>query len=134
MKKTLALTILLAAFASCSDSDTYQDIEKPIDSGNPPTNPTGPTNPTTPTALTYNKDVKSIIDANCVSCHQNGRSAGFRPLTTFAEVKVAVESAGLLTRIQLQNGQQGIMPQGGRMSQTNIDAIVKWNTDGLKEN
>jgi len=131
MKKTLALTILLAAFASCSDSDTYQDIEKPIDTGTPPTNPT---DPTTPTAFTYNKNVKAIIDASCAGCHSSSGSASFRPLTTYAQVKTAVESAGLLTRIKLQNGQQGLMPQGGRMSQTNIDAIVKWNTDGLKEN
>ncbi len=129
MKKTILLTILLAVFASCSDSDTYEDIETP------PTTPTNPTNPTNPTtAVTYNKDVKSIIDANCVSCHSSGRSAAFRPLTTFAQVKAAVESAGLLGRIQLQSGQQGLMPQGGRMAQANIDLIVKWNTDGLKEN
>lgn len=127
MKKVLALTILMAVFASCSDSDTYQDIETPTDPG------TG--NPTEPTvAITYTKNVKSIIDANCIGCHQSGRSAGFRPLTTYAEVKAAVESAGLLNRIQLQTGQQGIMPQAGRMAQANIDLIVKWNTDGLKEN
>lgn len=122
MKKTILLTILLAALASCSDSDTVQDIETP----------TTPTNPTT--LITYSKNVKSIIDANCISCHSSGRSAAFRPLTTFAEVKAAVENSGLLNRIQLQNGQQGLMPQGGRMSQANIDLIVKWNTDGLKEN
>lgn len=131
MKKVVTLTILLAAFASCSDSDTYQDIETPIDTGTDP----GTGNPTEPVAaITYTKNVKSIIDANCIGCHQSGRSAGFRPLTTYAEVKAAVESAGLLNRIQLQTGQQGIMPQAGRMAQANIDLIVKWNTDGLKEN
>ena len=135
MKKTILLTILLAVFASCSDSDTYEDIETPPTTPTTPTTPTNPTNPTNPTtAVTYNKDVKSIIDANCLSCHSSGRSAAFRPLTTFAQVKTAVESAGLLGRIQLQNGQQGLMPQGGRMAQANIDLIVKWNTDGLKEN
>ena len=127
MKKAIALTILLATLASCSDSDTYQDVETPPTTGTPET-------PTEPTTVSYSKNVKAIIDGNCVGCHQTGRSAAFRPLTTYAEVKAAVENAGLLTRIQLQNGQQGIMPQGGRMSQTNIDVIVKWNTDGLKEN
>jgi len=136
MKKTIVLTILLAVMASCSDSDTFQDIETPTTPTTPtnPTDPTTPTDPTIPTSITYSKDVKSIIDANCISCHQSGRSAAFRPLTTFAQVKVAVENAGLLNRIQLQSGQQGLMPQGGRMSQANIDIIVKWNTDGLKEN
>ncbi|CAA9201251.1 c-type cytochrome [Flavobacterium collinsii] len=130
MKKTVAITILAAALTliSCSDSDTYQDIETPpvTDTPTPGTNPV--------VTISYSKNVKAIIDANCVGCHQSGRSAGFRPLTTYAEVKTATEGAGLLNRIQLQNGQQGIMPQAGRMSQANIDLIVKWNTDGLKEN
>lgn len=148
MKKTLALTVLFAAFASCSSSDTYEDIETPTTPPvvvtppvTPPvTNPGTETppvvtpTPTTPAATTYAANAKSIIDANCISCHQSGRSASFRPLTTYAQVKDAVENAGLLSRIQLQTGQQGIMPQGGRMSQTNIDILVKWNTDGLKEN
>lgn len=132
MKKLIAFTILLAALTSCSDSDTFQEIETPPDTVIPP----GPGTPTPEpaAAFSYTKNTKSIIDANCIGCHQNGRSAGFRPLTTYAEVKAAVESAGLLNRIQLQTGQQGIMPQAGRMSQANIDVIVKWNTDGLKEN
>ncbi|MFC0778568.1 c-type cytochrome [Flavobacterium sp. HJSW_4] len=134
MKKVLALTILMAIFTSCSDSDTYQDIETPPTTETPNPTPNPNPDPEPATAVTYTKNVKSIIDANCIGCHQSGRSAGFRPLTTYAEVKVAVENAGLLSRIQLQTGQQGIMPQGGRMSQANIDAIVKWNTDGLKEN
>ena len=29
MKKIIAITILLATLTSCSDSDTYQDIETP---------------------------------------------------------------------------------------------------------
>lgn len=132
MKKLIALTILMAALTSCSDSDTYQEIETPTPGTVTPPDPGTPTQPVTTT--NYTRNVKSIIDANCIGCHQSGRSAGFRPLTTFAEVKAAVESAGLLTRIQLQTGQQGIMPQAGRMSQANIDVIVKWNTDGLREN
>lgn len=131
MKKIIALTVLLVTLAGCSDSDTYQDIEKPTDTGTPPGTGTG-TDPVT--TISYTKNIKPIIDANCVSCHQSAGSASFRLLTTYAEVKAAVENAQLLDRIQLQNGQQGIMPQGGRMSQTNIDLIIKWNTDGLKEN
>lgn len=135
MKKILTLTVLLAVLASCSDSDTYQDIEAPPVTENPGTENPGTGNPQEPVAaITYDKNVKAIITSSCVGCHQSGRSAGFRPLTTYAEVKFALENAGLLSRIQLQTGQQGIMPPAGRMAQTNIDLIVKWNTDGLKEN
>ena len=132
MKKTIVLTILLAALTSCSGSDTYQEIETPPETGTTPGTGGSGTEPVT--TISYTKNVKSIIDGNCVSCHSSGRSAAFRPLTTYAEVKAAVENASLLNRIQLQSGQQGLMPQGGRMAQANIDLIVKWNTDGLKEN
>lgn len=127
MKKIIAIMILTAALSSCNDSDTFEDIETP------PTNGGTTPDPQPAEAITYSKNVKAIIDANCIGCHSSGRSAAFRPLTTFSEVKAAVENAGLLNRIQLQNGQQGLMPQGGRMSQVNIDLIVKWNTDGLKQ-
>jgi len=124
MKKAIALTILLASLASCSNSDTYEDISTPPETVTPPV--------TDPSIITYTKDVKSIIDANCIGCHKSGGAASFRPLTTYAEVKDAVQTAQLLDRIQLQNGQQGLMPKTGRMSQANIDLILKWNTDGLK--
>ena len=121
MKKAIAFTILLAAFTSCNDSETVQDIETPPETGTP-----------TLVVTTYST-IKPIIDKNCVSCHSSGKSASFMLLTNYAQVKAAVENASLLNRIQLQNGQQGLMPQGGRMSQSNIDLIVKWNKDGLKE-
>jgi len=124
MKKAITLTILLAALTSCSNSDTYEDISTPPETVTPPV--------TDPSIITYTKDVKSIIDANCIGCHKIGGAASFRPLTTYTEVKAAVQTAQLLDRIQLQNGQQGLMPQTGRMSQANIDLILKWNTDGLK--
>lgn len=125
MKKTIAFLIIVAGLSSCSDSDSFQDIETPPGTVLPP--------PSTSTT-TYSADVKSIIDGNCVSCHSSGGAASFRPFTTYAEVKAAVENSGLLNRIQLQSGEQGLMPQGGRMSQTKIDLVVKWNTNGLKEN
>lgn len=84
--------------------------------------------------VTYNANVKTIINANCVSCHSAGGTASFRPLGTYAEVVDAVQNAGLLDRIQRQNGEDGVMPQSGRMPQNNIDVIVQWNTDGLLEN
>lgn len=118
MKKYIILPLLAVGLLSC-ESHTYEDIED--------------TAPVTDT-VTYNANAKSIIDANCVSCHADGGAASFRPLTTYAEVKDAVENAGLLDRIQRQNGEDGIMPQTGRMPQNNIDIILQWNADGLLEN
>ena len=66
--------------------------------------------------------------------HTPGGNAGFRPLTTYAEVKDAVQNTDLLDRIQRQNGENGIMPSTGRMSQNNINLILQWNANGLLEN
>jgi len=118
MKKYIVLTLLAVGLLSC-ESHTYEDIED---------------NTVITDSVTYTANVKAIIDANCVSCHANGGSASFRPLTTYAQVKDAVENAGLLNRIQLQNGEDGLMPQTGRMPQGNIDIILQWDADGLLEN
>jgi uncharacterized membrane protein len=85
---------------------------------------------------TYSKNVKSIIDNNCVVCHaavpKNGAPM---PLVTYDQVKEAVLNRGLTTRISLQNGNGLLMPSGGpRMPQATIDIILKWQKEGLIEN
>ncbi len=92
-------------------------------------------NPPVVGATTYNQNVKSIIDNNCVVCHaaipKNGAPMS---LVTYDQVKQAVMSRGLLTRISLENGNSSLMPNGGpRMPQATIDIIVKWEKDGLLE-
>jgi len=118
MKQLIYLPLAALALMSC-DSHTYEEIGEEIIIEGP---------------VTYNANVKSIIDNNCVVCHSPEGSASFRPFTTYAEVKAGVEEAGLLDRIQLQNGEPGVMPSTGRMPQSNIDVILQWNADGLLEN
>ena len=36
--------------------------------------------------ISYNSDIKSILDTKCISCHQSGGVKGDVPLTTYAEV------------------------------------------------
>ncbi len=117
MKKLLYLPFAALALVSC-DSHTYEDIDEEIIIDGP---------------VTYNANVKAIIDANCVMCHVDGGAASFRPLVTYAQVKQAVAEAGLLERIQLQNGEPGIMPATGRMPQRNINVLLEWEADGLLE-
>ncbi len=115
----LSAAILVAALYSC-DSHTYEEIQEdaPVIEGD----------------VTYTANIKTIIDMECVSCHSTGGSGAFRPLTSYDEVKAAVQDAGLLNRIQLQNSQPGVMPQTGRMTQAKINLILQWNEDGLLEN
>lgn len=86
-------------------------------------------------AVTYNQNVKSIIDNNCISCHASTpRNGAPMSLVTYDQVKNAVQTRGLLNRISLENGNSSLMPQGGpRLPQTTIDIIIKWQQDGLLE-
>lgn len=117
-KKYTAIALLSIVLYSC-DSHTYEEIQEEI---------------IVEGDVTYNANVKSIIDDNCVSCHSDGNVASFRPLTTYNQVKAAVENGGLLQRIQMQDSEPGVMPQSGRMPQSKIDIILQWNQDGLLEN
>ena len=86
-------------------------------------------------SATYTQNVKSIIDNNCIVCHGSTPTNGApMSLTTYTFVKQAVINRGLLDRISRAEGTSGAMPFGGpRLSQTNINVIIKWNTDGLQE-
>lgn len=113
MKKILYLLSSAAVFIAC-DSRTYEEI-----SDNTPI--------TVP--VKYNSDVKTIVDNNCIGCHSAG---SFKPFTTYADVKNNID--GILDRIQRPNGDPGKMPQGGSLSQTQINTFIKWKADGLAEN
>lgn len=84
---------------------------------------------------TYNQNIKSIIDNNCVVCHATVPKNGApMSLVTYNQVKDAVLNRGLLTRISLENGNSSLMPNGGpRLPQVTIDMILKWEKDGLLE-
>ncbi|QYJ68737.1 c-type cytochrome [Flavobacterium litorale] len=116
--RNILLTGLLVALCSC-ESNTFEDIEADVIQDG---------------EITYNDNVKAIIDNNCISCHAPGGVASFTPLTTYTEVRFAVENKGLLNRIQRQNGEDGQMPPMGRMPMNNIDQILQWAENGLPEN
>ena len=116
MKKYLFLLILSSVF-SC-ESSTFEEISEEIP---------------VIEEVTYTENVKTIIDNNCIECHSPGGISSFRPLTNYNEVREAVLETNLLERIQMQNGEEGQMPQTGRMPQNLIDVILLWNDQGLLE-
>ncbi len=117
--------ILFAGVMSClcfSCSDDSEDDLIPV----------APVDPIDPVIelITYTNNVKSIIDNNCVVCHQGVDPAGGLYLRDYNEVKSAVLNNGLLNRI---NDAANPMPQGGLLPQSIRDIIDQWNTDGLLE-
>lgn len=103
-----------AVLLTACDSRTYEEVSenKPIVE-----------------LVRYNQDVKPIVDNNCIGCHSAG---SFKPLVSYNDVKNNIE--GILNRIQRANGDPGKMPQGGSLSQTQINIFIKWKADGLTEN
>ena len=81
-------------------------------------------------SITYNGNIKSIIQNNCGSCHVSGPQTEYG---TFASAKSNIDV--ILTRIKLAQGASGMMPRGGtRLSQATIDMVQKWKDDALLEN
>ena len=112
--------IISLAFVGCT-STTYDDI--------------GSDDDPILDIITY-QEVKPIIDNNCLNCHSNPTQNGApMQLTTYDNVKEAMLNRGLLNRISLNDGADGLMPLGGpRMSQSSIDLIARWAEDGFLEN
>ena len=88
----------------------------------------------TPELVTYNSDIKTIIDNNCIVCHGNPPQNGApMPLTTYENVKEAVLNRNLIDRISSTDPSY-LMPFGGqRLPQNLIDMVIQWEANGLLE-
>ncbi|WP_152538461.1 hypothetical protein [Aquimarina macrocephali] len=116
MSKHILILFITFLLISCKKDD---DGTLPITSPNP--------NKTT----TYNNDVKTIIDDQCLRCHTiplaNGAPFALR---NFKEVKIGV-GRGFVERVT-SNG-NNVMPPAGRLPQATIDIILDWKADGFLE-
>jgi hypothetical protein len=116
MKKIAYIITSAVLFVAC-ESRTYEEI-----SDNTPI----------PEVVTYTKDVKPIVDNNCIVCHSPGGAASFQPWTSYDQVKGHIDD--ILDRIQRPAGDPLKMPKGGALSQPQINIFIKWKADGLNEN
>lgn len=114
MKKIKILIVIAIGivFVSCQ-SNTYEEI-------------TGTENPT------YTKNIAPLVQANCISCHNNTPSTLSVSLETYSDVKFYIQSGTLLCRIENVCGAAGVMPPTGKMPQTSIDLIKKWVANGYQ--
>lgn len=87
-----------------------------------------------PDLVTYQENVKAIIDNNCISCHNNPPVNGApMSLLLYENVKDAVENKDLIGRIT-GDSPGSLMPLGGpKLPQNLIDIIIQWEADGLIE-
>ncbi|WP_438712489.1 c-type cytochrome [Aquimarina muelleri] len=118
--RTILLLFITILSVSCSSSDENSESDP------------APTNPNPNKITTYNADVKSIIDNQCISCHTIPLAEGAPfAMRNYAETINGV-NRDLVLRIK-SNG-QNVMPPAGRLPQATIDIILDWEADGFKEN
>lgn len=108
----ITVLLIVLIFASC-ESNTYSEIE-------------GDTVVTNPT---YQKDIKPIIDAACISCHNNGTGIGGFPLLTYEDVRATTEFGNLIFRIDTATGEQSMPLNGPKLSQSKIELIKLWKAN-----
>lgn len=80
--------------------------------------------------LSYEKDIRPIIENNCVTCHSGESPRGDFKLTTYEEVRFQTEKGKLLKRI---NDSRSPMPKSGLMPKKYRKAIKKWAENGFKK-
>lgn len=84
------------------------------------------------TNLTYANGIKAIFDQNCITCHGGSNPSAGLSLTTYQDVKNAlIDPLDLIVRINGGDNSNPVMPQGGRMTQCNIDKIQSWYNQGI---
>lgn len=118
--KKLIYTLSISVFLVNCSSNSTDDVTDP-----------DPTTDPIVTTATYDANIKSIMNSNCTGCHGSTPTNGApMSLTTYSQVKNAVENRGLIARI---NSTSNPMPTSGLMSKKNRDLIQKWKDDGLLE-
>lgn len=90
-----------------------------------------PLDPNAP--VLFGRDIQPILNANCVSCHNNGIQNDGINLEIYAGVKAAIDAGRLLRAVDHTGPKR--MPQGGnRLPQSQIDQIARWIAQGAPNN
>lgn len=123
MKKlSLVLVASLLVFACSSDSE--DDVTDPGGNGNDPGS----------TTITYTTHIAPIMSSNCTSCHGSSPSNGASiSLTTYSQVKSAVENNQLIARINSTVAGYAMPYNGSRLPQISRDRIEAWKDGGFIE-
>jgi mono/diheme cytochrome c family protein len=82
--------------------------------------------------LTYNGDIKAILQTHCTKCHNTNNKAGYNFLT-LESVKKAVGNGELLGTIKHLKGFPKMPAFAAKMDQVAIDKIECWINNGMKE-
>ena len=117
--RNLTFPILISfLMASCSSSEVANDDPVVVD----------PTQ-----KVTYEKDVKNIINNSCAvsGCHTGSNPPAGILLTTYNQVRSQAENGNLIARM---NNSSNPMPPTGILPSSTRSVIDQWKADGFLEN
>ena len=111
------IKLILSLFVILFLSSCLTNVETPIEEQNPTVDPCE--------TITFSKNVKPILDSNCIQCHGNG--GNFPNLLTYNSVSANATSVKAETTSRR-------MPQGTSLSNDEISAISCWVDAGALNN
>jgi hypothetical protein len=82
---------------------------------------------------TYTGDIKTIMDKNCVSCHNSSSKGSGYDLSTYNSVKSSASSQAFLGSIEHRSGYDAMPKGGSKLSQTDIQKIYCWINSGAAQ-
>ncbi len=83
-------------------------------------------------AMSYETNVKEIIEANCAPCHFPSKGGNKEPLDSYASVSKHIDD--ILRRIQLNPSDRGFMPnRRAKLSESTIEVLKDWKASGMHE-
>ena len=81
--------------------------------------------------LTYDANLKSVIETNCAPCHIAGKG-NKKSYDNYANAKTDIDD--IIRRIELNPDDRGFMPfKHPKLSPETIAVFKKWRSDGLVE-
>ncbi|MFI5129167.1 MAG: hypothetical protein ACHQFX_04220 [Chitinophagales bacterium] len=82
--------------------------------------------------LTYNTNLKTVIETSCSPCHIAGKG-NKKPFDNYANVKTDIDE--MIRRIELKPEDKGFMPfKNPKLPDATIAIFKQWKADGSLEN
>lgn len=86
------------------------------------------------TPVTYSRDVATIIQNNCLTCHSAAANMGAVTLEGYTSLKTYASNGKLYGVISHAPGYSPMPKGGNKMSDCNIAIIKRWIDDGAPNN
>jgi hypothetical protein len=85
-------------------------------------------------AVTYSQDISSILDLNCVGCHNATSASGGLNLEGHANAAASALVGSMINRVSLSAGNALLMPPGQPLSSCDLAKLNQWVSEGAPNN